>query len=113
MPLQLYAGTVFYGSDPGKDANGNFTERNKNNYSTYIEASYFFSIKKIGVDLKPFIGGIPFGSDWYGNSAGIVNLGLTASKSIKITNAYSLPVYTSIITNPQAQSVFFVFGLTL
>ena len=113
VPLQLFVGTLFYGEDLAKDASGKYTERSKNNYSTYLEASYLFTLKKIGIDIKPFIGGIPFGSDWYGNSAGIVNVGFTASKSIKITSDFSIPVFTSVVTNPQAQSVFLVFGLTL
>jgi hypothetical protein len=67
---------------------------------------------KIGVELKPFIGGIPFGSSWYGPYAGITNIGLTAKKEISITNLYALPVQVSLITNPQAESVFFIFGLS-
>ena len=113
LPLQICVCTLFYGADKGKDALGEYGKGNTNNYSTYIEASYQFNIKKAGIGVKPFIGGIPFGSDWYGNNAGIVNIGFTASKSIKITNDFSLPVNTSVITNPQAQSVFLVFGLTL
>jgi hypothetical protein len=113
FPVQVYVGTMIYGNDPVEDSTGAFTDRNENNFSTYIEASYKFNIKKIGVDVKPFIGGIPFGSILYGPQAGIVNLGLTASKAIKITEHYSIPIYTSVITNPQAESVFLVFGLTL
>ena len=113
VPLQIYAGTFFYGADKGKDSTGTYGAGDKNNFSTYLEASYLFTIKKIDVGLKPFIGGIPFGSAWYGDSAGIVNLGLTASRSFKITKGFSLPVYASLITNPQAQSIFFVFGITL
>jgi hypothetical protein len=113
VPLQLYVGTFFYGADKEKDSTGVYGTGDNNNFSTYLEASYLFTIKKIGVDMKPFIGGIPFGSVWYGEKTGIVNLGFTASKTIKITKEFSLPVYTSVITNPQTQSIFFVFGLTL
>lgn len=111
FPVQIYAGMHLYGADKCKDSAGVCGAGDKNNYSIYLEASYQFIVKGIGV--KPFIGGIPYESAWYGSSAGIVNLGFTVSKTIKITNDFSLPVYTSIITNPQTQSVFFVFGLTL
>ncbi len=111
FPIQLFAGMHIYGADKGKDSTGVCGAGNKNNYSSYLEASYQFTIKGIGV--KPFIGGIPYESSWYGRSAGIVNLGVTISKNIRVTQDFSIPVYTSIITNPQTQSVFFVFGLTL
>ena len=111
FPIQLYAGMHFYGDDKCQDSTGVCGAGDKNNYSIYLEAAYQFTVKGIGV--KPFIGGIPYESSWYGPSAGIVNLGVTVSKSIKITDSFSLPLYTSIITNPQSQSVFFVFGLTL
>ncbi len=111
FPLQLYAGTLVYGADKGKDATGVYGTGSKNNYSTYLEAAYPFSIKGFGV--KPFVGGIPFGSGWYGPCGGVVNAGLTVSKSIVISKDYSLPVFGSVITNPQAQSIFLVFGISL
>ncbi len=111
FPLQLFAGTLVYGADKGKDSLGTYGLGAKNNFSTYFEASYPFTVKGIGV--KPFIGGIPFGSSWYGPYGGVVNLGLTVSKTIQFTKEFGLPLYTSIITNPQSQSVFFVVGLTL
>jgi hypothetical protein len=111
FPIQLFAGTLVYGADKGKDAAGNYGLGTKNNFSTYFEAAYNFTVKGIGV--KPFIGGIPFGSSWYGPSGGVVNTGITVSKTIPITKDFGIPVFTSIIANPQSQSVFFVFGLTL
>jgi hypothetical protein len=111
FPLQVFAGTLVYGADKGKDDAGNLGMGTKNNYSVYLEASYPFFVKGFGV--KPFIGGIPSGSAWYGPYGGIVNAGLTVSKTIPITKDFGLPVYSSVITNPQSQSIFFVFGLTL
>jgi hypothetical protein len=113
FPLQLCVATLFYGADKGKDSLGIYGAGTKNNYSTYLEAAYIFKLRKIGVDLKPFIGGIPFGSAWYGDHAGVVNCGFTASKTITITEKFTLPLYVSAITNPQAQSVFLVVGVTL
>jgi hypothetical protein len=111
FPLQVYAGTLFYGADKGKDSTGVYCLGTKNNYSTYFEVSYPFNVRGIGV--KPFVGGIPFGSGWYGPYGGVVNAGVTISKSIKISKEYELPVYASVISNPQAQSVFLVFGISL
>jgi hypothetical protein len=111
FPLQLFAGTLVYGADKGKDADGTYGAGSDNNFSTYLEAAYQFNVKGFGV--KPFIGGIPFGSSWYGPYGGVINTGLTISKSVKITNDYSLPVFGSVISNPQAGSVFLVFGVSL
>jgi len=111
FPIQVYVGTLFFGADKGKDASGVYGLGTKNNYSTYFEMSYPFTVKGIGV--KPFIGGIPIGSGWYGPYAGVVNTGLTISKSISISKEFALPVFASVITNPQTESVFLVFGMSL
>ncbi len=113
FPLQVMVSTLFYGNDKNQDSTGVYGLGTKNNFSTYFELGYKIQIRKIKVELRPFIGGIPFGSSWYGPYAGVINLGLTAKKSIPITNLYSLPVQASLITNPQAQSVFLVFGISL
>ncbi|MCX6304806.1 MAG: hypothetical protein NT040_07550 [Bacteroidetes bacterium] len=104
FPLQAMACTMFYGADKSDDST--------NNYSTYLELAYKIHLKKIGVELKPFIGGIPFSSSWYGPCAGVTNLGLMAKKEIPLSAQYSLPVQVSLVTNPQAQSVFFIFGIS-
>ena len=111
FPLQLFAGTLVYGADKGKDSTGVYGAGEDNNYSTYFEAGYQFNVKGFGV--KPFVGGIPFGSSWYGPYGGIINTGCTVSKSIPITKDYALPVFGSVITNPQAESIFLVFGISL
>lgn len=113
FPLQVMACTFVFGDDKDKDSTGTYGYGTKNNFSTYLEVAYTFSLKRIGVDLKPFVGGIPFGSSWYGPYAGIINIGLNAKKEIPITKQYSLPVQASFVTNPQAQSIFLVFGISL
>lgn len=112
FPLIFSAATLVYGNDKNKDSTGVYGLGEKNNFSTYIEAAYRFQFKKIDLELKPFIGGIPFGSSWYGPYGGIINLGLTAKKGIPVTEKYSIPIQASLITNPQAQSIFLVFGIS-
>jgi len=92
-------------------------------YSNYFELAYNNTIKNI--DLSIFLGftfsnpkekdtnsGFIGEAGFYGNEPGIVNLGITASKSIKITDSYSLPITASLITNPQAKKIFLVFGIS-
>ena len=112
FPVQLMASVLLYGADKGRDSAGVYGQGAKNNYSTYLELAYKIQLKRLGVDLRPFIGGIPFGSSAYGPYAGVTNLGLTATKEIPITAQYALPVEVSLITNPQAQSVFLTFGIS-
>jgi hypothetical protein len=82
----------------------------KNNYSTYIEVSFPFTIKE--VNLSAGIGGTP-GEGLYADQASVVNISLKASKEIKITDSFSLPVFGQIILNPNQEDVFFVFGFSL
>ncbi len=74
--------------------------------STYFELVYSFSI------LDIFLGA---GKGFYTTDGkfNIVNLGISVSKNIKITEKFSLPVSASFITNPQAEKVHFVFGISL
>ncbi len=74
--------------------------------STYFELGYSFSI------LDIFLGA---GNGFYTTDGkfNIVNLGISVSKDIKITEKFSLPISASFITNPQAEKVHFVFGISL
>jgi hypothetical protein len=87
--------------------------------SKYLEIGYSADLK--GVAVEVFAGmaldnpelakGEPTG--FYGQeAAGIINLGFSLSKEIKITDSYSLPVSGSIITNPEAENIFMVFGIS-
>ena len=113
FPLKLMAATMFYGNDKKQKISGTDTSM-VSNYSTYLELSYPFNVKS--VDATIFLGATPGkgiymmdGSDGFQ----VVNLGLTVSKTIPITEKFGLPVSASIITNPQAESVFLVFGISL
>jgi hypothetical protein len=103
FPLSLSINTMFAGADKkaGED---------KNNYSTYIEASFPFTIKD--VNLSASLGGTPE-EGLYASQASVVSISLKASKEIKITDSFSLPVFGQIILNPNQEDIFFVFGFSL
>ena len=44
---------------------------------------------------------------------GVVNVALTASKDIRITDSFSIPVFAQVAANPYSKNAFFVFGITL
>jgi len=111
IPLSLMVGMNFAGADAR-------TADNKLQYSTYAEVGYSTSVKETSLDF--FIGGTPNNPDsdkgevgYYGPSAGIINIGVTAEKEIQITDKFALPVNVSVITNPQQQNIFFVLGISL
>lgn len=101
FPLKFTAATFFYGNDlNGLD----------NYYSTYFELSYPFS--KGGYDFNTYMGGTP-SEGLYGTKGGIVNVGLSATKTIRVTDTFEIPVSLQIAANPLANKLFLVFGLTL
>lgn len=101
FPLSLTLSTFFYGAD--------VDENNNSNFSTYVEAAYTLSVNDN--ELKFFLGGTPW-KGYYAGRAAIVNAGITATHNLKVTDSFSLPVYTSFIVNPDANDVFLVLGLT-
>jgi len=112
IPVSLLLATNFYGSDAVR-LNPDGTRKDIQ-YSTYAEIGYAF--KKfdtfIGFNLTDpdeSLGETGF----YGDGLGVVNLGLKVHKKIKITDKYDLPINFSLITNPQAEKIFFVFGISL
>ncbi len=109
FPISILAAMNFLGAD--QDANGD--QQN----SLYIELGYGFTYKEVAIDL--FAGFTPIDADedkgesgFYGNTAGFVNMGFTASKEIAITEKFSLPVSASVIANPMAENLFLVFGIS-
>ena len=85
-------------------------------YFTEVEALYVEAAFSVGVvDVA-----LGYGSDatiivdaWYANGdSGLVNISIGGSKDIKITEDYSLPVFSSFVYNPDAESAFLVFGMS-
>ncbi|NOQ92496.1 MAG: hypothetical protein GQ552_07260 [Flavobacteriaceae bacterium] len=105
FPVSFMVATNFAGAD--KDENGN------QSFSTYLEASYGISAGIVDINL--FAGAVIGDSGgYYGtDGSGFINLGLGASKAIKITESWSLPVDAALIYNPDAENIFITFGFTL
>ncbi len=78
---------------------------NDSNNSIYFELGYSFSI----LDVFVAMGNGIYSTD---TEFGLVNLGISASKEIPITDKYGLPISASLITNPNAKQVHLVFGIS-
>ena len=111
FPVQFLASTLLYGADKGKDTTGVYGAGTRNNYSTYFELSYQFEVKGFGI--RPFIGGIPFASAWYGPKAGITNVGINVRKEIPVSKKFSIPVQSNLVFNPMSKKAYLVFILSL
>ncbi|MFI3322127.1 MAG: hypothetical protein R3Y50_06335 [Rikenellaceae bacterium] len=106
FPLSLSWSTMISG--PDKNADGDQM------YSTFIEASYPFTVA--GVEVTPSVSVSPWESMYH--RSGTTGLGLTtvsvnAAKEIKITEKFSLPIFTQIILAPNQKNCYFVAGISL
>jgi hypothetical protein len=82
----------------------------------WLEASVPFSVED--VDLSLAMGGTPNdGAGYYGTDAdtdaAITKFSLTASKSVEITDSFSLPISASYYLNPYSERSYFIFGISL
>jgi hypothetical protein len=86
---------------------------NDPDHSIYVQASYPVSVDS-ATSLSIFVGGTPTKSVYYvTSSANIINVGLTVSKTIKITEHFSLPVNALYIVNPTLEKTYLLFGFSL
>lgn len=84
----------------------------KRAFSSYLELSAPFTLG--GVDWSAAVGVVPFATDFYGTEKfALVNLSLTASKEIAVTDTFSIPVFAQVAANPYTREAFFVIGFTL
>ena len=81
-------------------------------YSSYFEVSAPF--KLASCDWTATAGAVPYATDFYGtNGFAVVNLALRATKDIKVTDSFSIPVFAEVMGNPCSQKAFLSFGFTL
>ena len=113
-PFSLGWNTIIAGDD--KYFNDKFEE--KRAFSTYIEASYAFSVKDVNLDFavgaSPWKSSVMYNSFWEGGRTdgfAVVNLSLKASKEVKITDKYSLGLFGQLAFNPAKEDAFLVFGI--
>lgn len=128
LPLSLLLAVNFYGADAARindDPNSaDFNKKDGIQLSSYAELGYSTAVNDVNLDL--FMGfnliapkkadpttGYDGESGFYGKNRGLVNLGVTASKELAITDKFSLPIQASLITNPMDKKIYFVFGFSL
>lgn len=81
-------------------------------YSSYMEVAVPFQLAT--VDWTATAGAVPFATTSYGTTGfAVTNLTLKASKAIKVTDSFSIPVFAQVTGNPCSQKAYLVFGFTL
>ena len=104
-PLSLQWFTNFAGND-GANKDG------KRAYSSYVEVAVPFKLAT--VDWTATAGAVPWATTSYGtNGFSVTNLALKATKEIKVTDTFSIPVFGQVVGNPCSQNAYLVFGFTL
>lgn len=102
FPLGLNWSTMFAGGDKDPDDGDLF-------FSSYFEATYDFSV--LGVNVTPSIGISPW-KGMYSDDFNVASIGLKAAKDIKVTDSFSIPLFTEVIVSPSNDDVYMVFGLS-
>lgn len=101
VPIDFQWNTFIGGNDYKYDVNGNRSRA----FSSYAEIGYTYSIEKIGIDFRPFIGAVVINGGYYGVDANgeagftLSNIGINIAKEIKICKNYSIPVFVRYTNN--------------
>jgi hypothetical protein len=92
--------------------NDGYNKDGKRAYSSYVELSAPF--KLASVDWSAAVGAVPYATDFYGvDGFAVTNVSLKATKDIKVTDSFSIPVFAQVAANPSAEKAYLVFGFTL
>lgn len=88
------------------------TKSGKRAYSSYFEISVPFRLG--GVSWSATAGAVPYATDFYdADGFAVTNISLRATKDIRITDSFSIPIFGQITANPRSQDAYLVFGFTL
>ena len=94
--------------------NDGINKDGKRAYSSYAEVVVPFKLSAI--DWTATVGAVPFATSFYNDwtsGFAVTNVSLKATKEIKVTDSFSIPVFGQIAANPCTQKAYLVFGFTL
>ena len=110
VPIQRYRQNIGYKADGSKA------------YASYFSVSVPFVLG--GLDWTVEAGATPWENDFYTggenssyskdmiNGFAVCEVGIEASKEIKISESWSLPLFAKAIWNPSTEGLYFVAGLS-
>lgn len=104
FPLTVSVATMFAGGDKSPEGDQNF--------STYVHAMYDITCPA-GITLTPSIGVTTKSYLYTGDKkSGITDISLKASKDIKVTDSFSIPVFAQFTVSPVMDKTYLIFGLS-
>ena len=79
----------------------------------YFEATAPFKLG--GCDWEAALGVVPYATSFYGDANGfaVTNVSVKATKDIKITKSFSIPLFAQVAANPSTEKAYLVVGFTL
>lgn len=83
---------------------------NDDDRSLYLEIGK--SIEVEGSELGFFAGAVTKSDYYLAPEGGLINLGFSASKEVKITETFSLPLTGTYVVNPELKKSYFFVGLS-
>lgn len=93
----------------------NINVHNDSGHNSYFELSYPFSLNNYNIDL--FCGVTPGSkknTNYYmTDKFSLINLGFRIEREIKISEYFSVPVFSVFSVNPSLENSYLVFGITL
>ena len=97
--------TNFAGND-GTNKDG------KRAYSSYLEVIVPFHLSAI--EWTATAGAVPFQTTSYDTTGfAVTNLSLKATKELKVSESFSIPIFAQLTGNPCSQKAYLVLGITL
>ena len=104
-PLSVSWQTNFAGNDGTNNSD-------KRAYSSYAEVQAPFCLGSC--DWRAAVGLVPYATKYYETTGfAVTNVSLRASKAVKITDQFSLPLFAQIVANPCSGNAYFIFGITI
>lgn len=109
--ISLSWNTCFAGEDYKMDSEGEYklkdNGKKKRAFSSYAEVAAPFSVG--GIEWTATVGAATNESVMYGTSGfSITNISLGATKALKFSETYSMPVSCAVIANPHADKLYLV-----
>ena len=92
--------------------NDGVNKSGKRAYSSYFELTAPFKLG--GAEWEAAVGAVPYATTSYDvGGFAVTNVSVKATKDIRITDSFSVPVFGQIAANPSSQKAYLVFGFTL
>lgn len=104
-----FASLQWYNNFTGNDGINN---NGKRAFSSYFEVNVPFRLAT--VEWTATVGAVPYATSFYDTDKfAVTNLALKATKEIRITDSFSIPIFGQFVANPHSQKAYLIFGISM